>query len=68
MQFNESLTVLYNILLSMSHSTPHRSFWRHSSQPIAWHSTEKTNLTQQKDKVSFSVLTLGCVAGKESSL
>jgi len=26
----------------MSHSTQNRSFWRHSSQPISWHSTEET--------------------------
>jgi len=26
----------------MSHSTQNSSFWRHSFQPLSWHSTEKT--------------------------
>jgi len=32
----------------MTHSTQLRSFQRHSSQPISYRSTEKLNLTQQK--------------------
>jgi len=26
----------------MSHSSQNRSFWRHSFQPISWHSTAET--------------------------
>jgi len=32
----------------MSHLTQNETFWRRSSQPISWLSTEKLNQTQQK--------------------
>jgi len=32
----------------MSHTTLNKSFWRRSSQPISWLSTEKLKQTQQK--------------------
>jgi len=35
----------------MSKSTLNRSFWRRSAQPIYWLSTEKINLTQQKQAI-----------------
>jgi len=40
--------LLYYWLSFMSHPTQNKSLWRRSSQPIYWLSTEKLNLTQQK--------------------
>jgi len=31
------------VMILTSHPTQERSFWRHSSKPIYWHSTEETN-------------------------